>query len=128
MKLLCDMGIAAMTAASLRTLGHDAVHLDDRGDSRLTDREIVTLARAESRILVAHDLDFTDLIAVSRASAPSVIIFRLRNMRPERVLSRLLAVLEAHADALQAGAIVTVTEAHTRVRHLPVQSERSNGG
>ena len=67
MKLLCDMGIAAKTAASLRTLGHDAVHLDDRGDSRLTDREIVTLARAESRILVAHDLDFTDLIAVSRA-------------------------------------------------------------
>ena len=128
MKLLCDMGIAAKTAASLRTLGHDAVHLDDRGDSRLTDREIVTLARAESRILVAHDPDFTDLIAVSRASAPSVIIFRLRNMRPERVLSRLLAVLEAHADALQAGAIVTVTEAHTRVRHLPVQSERSNGG
>ncbi len=48
MKLLCDMGIAAKTAASLRTLGHDAVHLDDRGDSRLTDREIVTLARAES--------------------------------------------------------------------------------
>ena len=52
---------------------------------------------------------------------------RLRNMRPERVLSRLLAVLEAHADALQAGAIVTVTEAHTRVRHLPVQSDRSTG-
>ena len=43
------------------------MHLDDRGESQLSDREIVTRARAESRILVAHDLDFTDLIAVSRA-------------------------------------------------------------
>lgn len=57
MRLLCDMGIAVVTAAALRDLGHDAVHLEDRGLSRMADREIVGLAREERRVVVAHDLE-----------------------------------------------------------------------
>jgi predicted nuclease of predicted toxin-antitoxin system len=123
MRLLCDMGIAVATATALRDLGHDAVHLVDLGLSRAADREILDLARAEKRVVVAHDLDFTDLVAVSGASTPSVVIFRLRVMRPERVLARLVAVIEALATDLDAGAIVTITEALTRVRRLPVSPD-----
>ena len=117
------MGIAVSTAATLRQLGHDAIHLEDRGASRLTDEEIVEVARSEGRIIIAHDLDFTDLIAVSGAATPSVIIFRLRNMRPDRVEPRLIAVLEAHRIELLSGCIATVTETHTRVRRLPVRPD-----
>lgn len=123
MRLLCDMGIAVATATALRDLGHDAVHLVDLGLSRAADREILDLARAEKRVVVAHDLDFTDLVAVSGASTPSVVIFRLRVMRPERVLARLVAVIEALATDLDAGAIVTITEALTRVLRLPVSPD-----
>ncbi|NQW48356.1 MAG: DUF5615 family PIN-like protein [Planctomycetes bacterium] len=123
MRLLCDMGIAVATATALRDLGHDAVHLVDLGLSRAADREILDLARAEKRVVVAHDLDFTDLVAVSGASTPSVVIFRLRVMRPERVLARLVAVIEALTTDLDAGAIVTITEALTRVRRLPVSPD-----
>lgn len=128
MRLLCDMGIAVATATALRDLGHDAVHLVDLGLSRAADREILDLARAEKRVVVAHDLDFTDLVAVSGASTPSVVIFRLRVMRPERVLARLVAVIEALATDLDAGAIVTITEALTRVRRLPVSPDSGAHG
>lgn len=122
MRLLLDMGIAPSAAVALRRLGHDADHVEGRHGSRLSDREIVAVARAEARIIVTHDLDFTDLLALSGASAPSVITFRLRSMRPERVLTRLVAVLSAQRGDLEAGAIVSVSEAHTRVRYLPVQN------
>ena len=128
MRLLCDMGIAVATANALRDLGHDAVHLADLGLSRAADREILDLARVEKRVVVAHDLDFTDLVAVSGASTPSVVIFRLRVMRPERVLARLVAVIEALAADLDAGAIVTITEALKRVRRLPVTPDTGAHG
>jgi predicted nuclease of predicted toxin-antitoxin system len=120
MRLLLDMGIAPSAAAALRLLGHDAEHLEGRRESRLADREIVCAAREERRIVVTHDLDFTDLLALSGATSPSVITFRLRSMRPDRVLARLVAVLAAQRDDLEAGAIVSVSEAFTRVRRLPI--------
>lgn len=120
MRLLIDMGIAPSAAVALRLLGHDAEHLEDRHESRLADREIVCAAREERRIIVTHDLDFTDLLALSGAPSPSVVTFRLRSMRPDRVLARLVAVLSAQHDDLEAGAIVSVSEAFTRVRRLPI--------
>ena len=100
MRLLCDMGIAVATAAALSDLGHEAVHLVDRGLSRAADREILDLAPAEKRVVVAHDLDFTDLVAV----------------------------IEALATDLDAGAIVTISEALTRVRRLPVTPDSGARG
>ena len=120
MRLLLDMGIAPSAAVALRQLGHDAEHLEGRRESRLSDREIVSVARVEQRIIVTHDLDFTDLLALSGATAPSVITFRLRSMRPDRVLARLVAVLRAQRADLEAGALVSVSEAFTRVRSLPI--------
>jgi predicted nuclease of predicted toxin-antitoxin system len=69
---------------------------------------------------VTHDLDFTDLLAASGAALPSVVIFRLRNMRPEPVLARLLAVVSEHATDLEAGAVLSVTESLIRKRSLPL--------
>ncbi|MBU2054787.1 MAG: DUF5615 family PIN-like protein [Proteobacteria bacterium] len=39
----------------------------------------------EGRVLLTHDLDFAELLAASGGKAPSVIVFRLRNMHPDRV-------------------------------------------
>ena len=57
--------------------GYNAVHLDEEGLLRLRDLEILEKARQEERIILTFDLDFGELLAVSRASVPSVIIFRL---------------------------------------------------
>jgi len=80
MKFLADMGISPKTCAFLRGLGHNAVHLHQKELYRLPDPAILEKARLEKRILLTHDLDFGELIAISGVDLPSVIIFRFRNI------------------------------------------------
>jgi hypothetical protein len=51
---------------------------------------------------------------------PSVITFRLRNMHPDRVNGALQSIISAHREALEQGAMISVTEGQVRVRHLPL--------
>jgi len=119
MRFLLDMGLAQSTASYLRSRGRDAVHLRDRGLQRLDDQEIVELARTEARIVLTHDLDFGRIVALAGAKAPSVITFRLSDMRPGRVNLVLGRVLERSASALEVGALISVTDRGVRVRLLP---------
>ncbi len=121
MRFLVDMGISPATAALLRPLGHEAVHLHDQALDRLPDSAVLEKARLEARILLTHDLDFPGLVAASAASLPSVIVFRLTNMRPERVHHHLQGVNAGHQDALERGAIISILEMQVRVRLLPLE-------
>jgi predicted nuclease of predicted toxin-antitoxin system len=121
MKFLADMGLARSTVAFLHAQGHDAVHLRDQGLQRLEDDEIVEKAREEGRVILTHDLDFGRIVAVSRASVPSVITFRLDDMRPIQVNRYLTEVLAQFARQLEAGALVSVNERGIRARSLPIK-------
>lgn len=120
MKFLADMGISHRTVAFLRDAGYEAVHLHEEGLDRLPDPEILQKARDEEQVVVTFDLDFADLMAASGATLPSVIIFRLRNMRPDSVNRYMQIVFNDHQQALQDGAIISVSEAQLRVRRLPI--------
>jgi predicted nuclease of predicted toxin-antitoxin system len=93
MKLVLDMGLSGVTSAFLRGQGHDAVHLRDQGLQRLTDAEIVAKAVAEERVILTHDLDFGRIVALRHDLTPSVITFRLTDMRSHEVNRRLADVL-----------------------------------
>jgi len=121
MKFLLDMGLAQSTAGSLRQQGHDAIHLRDQGLQRLDDEEIIDKARAEGRVILAHDLDFGRLMALGGKRLPSVITFRLNDMRPVLVNRRLEEVIRRFAAELDEGALVSVTSHAIRVRRLPVR-------
>jgi predicted nuclease of predicted toxin-antitoxin system len=123
MKFLLDMGISPEMATILRNLGHDAVHLHEEGLDTLPDPAILERARDQGYILLTHDLDFADLVAASGAQLPSVVIFRLRNMRPEHVSKSMERVLSQSWKALEEGAILSVTESLIRVRLLPLASQ-----
>jgi len=85
MKFLADMGISPRVVSTLRERGHEAVHLQEQGLGTLPDGDILAKARAEGRVLLTHDLDFGELLAASGGELPSVIIFRLKDMRAENV-------------------------------------------
>lgn len=114
------MGISPDTVSWLRSQGHDAVHLHEQGWDRLSDPEILEKARDEGRVLLTHDLDFGRLLALSGATSPSVIVFRLADMRPDSVNRHLERVLPQAAQELAQGAIVSVREGQIRVRTLPI--------
>jgi predicted nuclease of predicted toxin-antitoxin system len=122
MRFLADMGISPITVDFLCNLGHDAVHLHAQSLDRLSDPMILEKARLENRIMLTHDLDFGELAAASSASLPSVIIFRLRSMRPEHVNGYLHSVILQYAKTLRDGAIISVTEGFVRVRNLPIHA------
>jgi predicted nuclease of predicted toxin-antitoxin system len=120
MKFLADMGISPRTVTFLKSLGHDAVHLQEQGLGRLSDPLVLRKAREEGRVLLTHDLDFGELMAASGAELPSIVIFRLRDMRPERVNTYLDQIAAEHQEILERGAIVSVSERQIRLRNLPV--------
>ncbi|HHT9122033.1 MAG TPA: DUF5615 family PIN-like protein [Candidatus Wunengus sp. YC63] len=124
MKFLADMGISPKTVTFLQGLEQDVVHLHEQGFYRMTDFDILEKALCEKRILLTHDLDFGELIARSRARLPSIIIFRLRNMSPEKVNLHLHEIISKHQDALQQGVIISVTEGQIRIRLLPIETTK----
>lgn len=117
---MADMGISPDTVSWLRSQSHGAVHLHEQGLDRISDPEILEKARAEGRVLLTHDLDFGQLLALSKAASPSVIVFRLADMRPDSVNRHLERVLQQVAHELDRGALVSVQEDRIRVRTLPI--------
>jgi predicted nuclease of predicted toxin-antitoxin system len=77
MQLLVDMGIARRTATDLANGGIDAVHVGTLGHATATDRQIVDRARADGRIVVTLDRDFSQLLATEGFDSPSVIYLRI---------------------------------------------------
>ncbi len=121
MKFLANMGISMLTVQWLRKLGHDALHLREQDLQRSPDDEILVKARDEGRTVLTMDLDFGQLLAASKEKLPSVIIFRLEDERSEIVNERLAEVLNQFQDAIESGAIVSVSDEAIRVRRLPIQ-------
>ena len=121
MRFLADMGISPQSVAFLRDRGVGAVHLHELGQDRLSDAEVVKKARREGYVVLIHDLDFAELVALSGAELPSIVIFRLRNMRPDNVNRYLEVLVTEHQTALNQGAIFSVSEGCIRVRMLPIE-------
>lgn len=105
----------------LAQAGWDVTHVADIGMSRASDEEILRRAVAEQRICVTLDADFHALLATSGQRAPSVVRVRREGLSAAKLSALLRAVWPDIADALDAGAMVTLTERTIRVRRLPIQ-------
>lgn len=87
---------------------------------RAPDATILAKARDKERVVLTLDLDFGYLMAISGATLPSVIIFRLGNETAEVVTQRLKDTLTCCEDALHTGAVVMVDDSTIRIRQLPI--------
>ncbi|MGA9348058.1 MAG: DUF5615 family PIN-like protein [Anaerolineae bacterium] len=121
MKFLANMGISPDTVSFLRDLGYEGVHLHEEGLDRLPDFDILLKARREGYVLLTSDLDFGELLAHGGEALPSVVIFRLSNMRPESINLHLAEVIERFGTDLERGVIASVTDRRIRVRQLPIE-------
>lgn len=120
MKFLADMGISLKTVQRLRELNFDLYHLIEQNFHKMPDSKIYELATREERIILTHDLDFSDIVAASGEQLPSVIIFRLENMKSINVNIVLEFIIQRHSEELEKGAIISVNESNIRVRMLPI--------
>lgn len=120
MKLLLDQGLARSTASLLREAGIDTIHVGEIEYSTADDAAILRKALDEGRTLVTMDSDFHALLAVSGATAPSVVHIRTEGLRAKEAARVINAVLELCGEDLDRGAMVTVQSGRIRVRRLPV--------
>jgi predicted nuclease of predicted toxin-antitoxin system len=120
-KFLVDNALSPAVADGLRELGHDAIHVRGIGWQRRPDEDIFDLAERERRIVVSADTDFSQLLALRRARAPSLVLLRdgterVPSMQPP-LIDRWTTV---HEEALVAGAVLTIEHGQCRVRRLPI--------
>ena len=119
MRFLADVGVSLRVVEWLRNNGHDTKHLREEGLHRMPNGEIFEKAIDENRIIITFDLDFGEVVALSKGKKASVILFRLPNTRTSHVISRLSTALKDAAHALGEGAVVVIEESRHRVRDLP---------
>jgi predicted nuclease of predicted toxin-antitoxin system len=120
MKLLLDQGLPRTAAALLCEVGIDAVHVADIGMAAALDEQIVARAHAEGRVVVTLDADFHAILALTRATGPSVIRIRVEGLRGEDLARRIRVVLGACSGDLATGAVVSADMTRIRLRRLPI--------
>ena len=122
MRFLLDMPVSVRVAERLRQLGHDAVHIRERGLQSISDEEILKIAVAENRVMVSMDLDFSQLIATRAMGWPSLILFRIENVKPMEVADLLQYIVKTYSSELESGVILSVTDTYIRARNLPIST------
>ena len=95
--------------------GHDVLSAVERNPSA-KDEELLALALQEQRILVTEDKDFGELVFVRRLPHPCVV--RFVDMPVAEKVAAMRELIEHHADAMQDGALIVVTQNRVRVRRI----------
>lgn len=119
-KLLIDMNLSPDWVPVLQSNGWSAIHWSAVGDPAATDRTIMDWALANGYVMFTHDLDYGTMLALTRASGPSVVQVRAEDVLPDRLQAIVITALRQHDADLAAGALVVVDVSKTRVRVLPI--------
>jgi predicted nuclease of predicted toxin-antitoxin system len=121
LKILIDMNLSPAWAGVLRAAGHDAVHWSSIGRAEAEDEVLMAWALQQGHLVLTIDLDFSAILAATRAEGPSVLQVRTNAVAPSMLAERLLAALVRFEGALLAGAIITIDERRERARILPIR-------
>jgi predicted nuclease of predicted toxin-antitoxin system len=120
-KLLVDMNLSPSWVDRLSRHGFEAVHWSTIGAATAPDDEILAWANEHRFVVITNDLDFSAILAASTEATPSVVQIRTQDLLSDAVVSAVAQALEAHRDQIQRGALLSIDEAATRVRILPLR-------
>ncbi len=122
MKLLIDANLSPRIAALLASAGHEATHVDQQGLHGASDETILEHSLGTDQIVVSADSDFTSMLAIRGLASPSLVLLRSSDhLPPQDQAALLIANLPAVTNDLEAGAVVSLSPNHLRVRALPIQ-------
>ena len=120
MRILIDMCLSPDFCPLLKSHGHHAEHWSTIGASDAPDSSIMSYARANGYVVFTNDLDFGDLLALTRETGPSVIQTRLPDVRPVIIGQQLISALRQFEMQLSEGALVTLLRSKNKARILPI--------
>jgi predicted nuclease of predicted toxin-antitoxin system len=120
-RVLLDQGLPAGAGSTLRERGWDAVHVREIGMHDASDVAILDRAAAESPVVVTLDRDFPQILALTSATWPSVVLIRWQRLRAADFVALLTSVWNDHENALDGGCVLRVSVRGTRIRSLPLK-------
>ncbi len=121
MRFLVDMPLSPQLAVWLREHGHDADHASIVGLHNAKDWRIIEVARQQNRTIITADLDYPQLLAISRAKDPGVILFRGGNYNEQEMLQLLKRVLDQYPEDKLTHAVTVVDKVRIRRCPLPIE-------
>lgn len=124
MRLLLDENVQARAATLLAPMGHDCLHVGGLALLGAPDEIILQAAADSDRTLVTADTDFGQLLTLSGARSPSVLLLRNVERAVEQRVHLIHDALTLAEDPLDAGALVVVEPGRLRIRPLPIRPGR----
>jgi predicted nuclease of predicted toxin-antitoxin system len=85
------------------------------------DNDILDYAARKSRVVITLDRDFPQILALTRAARPSVVLVRHHRLRARDLAALLESVWREYEAALDQGCVVRVSARGTRARLLPLK-------
>jgi len=106
-----------------RLAGHrfEAVHWSTIGAATAPDLEILEWATEHHFVVITNDLDFSAILSAGAVDGPSVVQIRSQDLLSDVVVSIVAKALDAHREDIERGALLSIDEAGTRVRVLPLR-------
>ncbi len=120
MRLLVDMNLSPDWIPLLTSKGWEAAHWSATGRADAPDSEILDYARENRWVVLTQDLDFAQLLHATNDRGPSVILLRMEDEFDAPTRTRITDCIAAAAPDLEAGALLTLSARHARLRHLPI--------
>lgn len=120
MRYLLDMNLSPRWVDWLGERGLNAVHWSAIGAGSAEDADLVEVARRDGFVIVTSDLDFGDILQVTKGEKPSVIILRGGRISPENFAEQILRISEQLGAELEAGVLIVAAPGRMRVRMLPL--------
>jgi predicted nuclease of predicted toxin-antitoxin system len=119
MKFLIDLNLSPSWKKLLTDSGWSATHWSEVGSLTASDAEIMEWARQNGHIVLTHDLDFGELLALTKSSAPSVVQLRTQEVISNKIGSLVVSSLHQWEEQLIIGALMSIDVHQARVRLLP---------
>lgn len=84
------------------------------------DYVILEEARKNGRVIITADLDFPQLLAMSKSNAPGIILFRGGNYNEREMRDLLIRVFENVKEEHLSGSVTVVDKTRIRRTSLPI--------
>lgn len=121
MKFLIDMPLSPDLAFWLNQQGYDAIHASDVGLYCALDALILEVARKEQRIVITADLHYPQLLALTHAEGPGLILFRGGNYNEHETIEYLEHALKVIPEDDLSAFITVIEKERIRKRRLPLR-------
>jgi predicted nuclease of predicted toxin-antitoxin system len=120
-RILLDQGLPATAAIQLRNQGWDAIHVSEVGMQRSVDSSILDHAASESRAVITLDRDFPEILALTAATRPSVVLIRQQKLRAGDLVELLHSIWDEYEEEIDQGVVLKANAKGMRSRRLPLR-------